>query len=70
MKTKDKERHKYHETELTMLDLYHGSLVQVQVSTNPDGSETLWVNVDGICRLRACRPSQITINDERRKKKK
>lgn len=55
-------------TKSPMLDFNGCEIVQVQVSTNPDGTETLWVNIDGVCRLRVCRPGQIILSDERRKK--
>jgi hypothetical protein len=57
------------ERELTMLDLNGNEIVEVQICSNPvGGGETLWINVDGICRLRAVRPGQIVINDERKPK--
>lgn len=45
--------------ELSMLDINAPDTVQVQVSG--DG-KTLWVNVDGICRLRCCRIQHLEID--------
>ena len=38
----------------------------VEVLIRADGS-VVWINVDGLCRLRACRVKNIVINDERHK---
>lgn len=43
-----------------------GEIVEVLVSTNPDGNEMLLVTIDGVCRLRVCCPGQIILNDKRR----
>ena len=52
------------EKEITMLDIVkpdHG----VQVQINED-SRTLWVNVDGVCRLRVCQISRLDLVDDRK----
>ena len=47
--------------ELTTLDITKPAYVEVLVSANG----VLWVNVEGICRLRACRIEQLDVRDER-----
>ena len=41
----------------------------VEVLVREDG-QTVWVNVDGICRLRVCRVKKLKINDHRKPRKK
>jgi hypothetical protein len=45
-----------------MLDITAPEIVEVQIRS--DGS-VLWVNIDGICRLRACNIGNMLVNDER-----
>lgn len=49
-----------------MLDITAPKLVQVQVSNNG----RLWVNVDGVCRLRVCKAGDIEVADNYKKKGK
>ena len=51
------------EKEITMLDIAKPDIA-VQVQISPD-SKTLWVNVDGLCRLRICRISRLDLDDMR-----
>lgn len=46
---------------LQMLDITAPEFVQIEVSTEG----VVWVNVDGICRLRACRCGTVQVNDYR-----
>jgi len=48
---------------LTMLDITSPKIVEIQISHD---SKTVWINVDGICRLRACRIQNLKLNDERK----
>lgn len=48
------------------VDITEPGYVEVLVSN--DG-KIVWVNVDGICRFRACRIKQLTIRDEFKDKK-
>jgi hypothetical protein len=45
------------------LDMTAPEVVQIQVDAS---GETVWINVDGVCRLRCCRVGQIEIEDNRR----
>ena len=40
---------------------------EVEILIKEDG-KVIWINVDGICELRACRIGKLTLNDERKKK--
>jgi hypothetical protein len=42
-----------------MIDLREAEIVGVQVSEAPDGSLTLWVCVDGVCRLRVTKVKKV-----------
>lgn len=48
------------EEELTLLDLNPKHIVEVVIKNNK-----LWVNVDGLCRLRANACPEIVVRDER-----
>lgn len=45
-----------------MVDVTAPGCVQVQISK--DG-RTLWINVDGVCRLRCCRVAALEVEDGR-----
>ena len=47
---------------LTSLDVT--APIHVEIVIRSDGT-VIWVNIDGICRLRACRITKLTLNDER-----
>jgi hypothetical protein len=47
---------------LEMIDITAPETVQVQINLH---GNTLWVNVDGICRFRACRIGNLAIYDDR-----
>lgn len=52
-------------TEITpteMLDITEPELVEIDIRS--DGT-VIWVNIDGICRLRVCRVTQLILNDNR-----
>lgn len=53
--------------EKMLTDVTNPELVDIRISG--DG-KVLWVNVDGICRLRACQIKVLKIYDERPKRKK
>jgi hypothetical protein len=38
---------------------------EVEILIKEDG-KVIWINVDGICELRVCRISKLTVNDERK----
>lgn len=44
------------------LDVTEPSHVEVLIRHD---SKVIWVNVDGICRFRACRIGNLVVNDER-----
>lgn len=48
-----------------MLDITAPEIVQVQIDSN---SKIVWVNVDGVCRFRACQIKQFELDDQRRGK--
>ena len=48
-----------------MLDIAEPEIVQIQISRNSKTGTTVWINVDGICRLRATRVKNIRIDDDR-----
>lgn len=50
------------EKSLTMLDITGPQEVEIKISY--DG-RTVWINVDGICRLRCCRIEEIDLTDAR-----
>jgi hypothetical protein len=47
-----------------MIDITAPSLAEIQIRS--DGA-VLWINVDGVCRLRICglKPANLILNDER-----
>lgn len=45
-----------------MVDISEPEAVQIQIRA--DG-KVIWINVDGICRFRACRIKELEITDER-----
>ena len=47
----------------TLTDITEPGVVQITIDAK---GKTLWVNVDGICRLRACRCGEIAVLDDRR----
>jgi hypothetical protein len=47
---------------LEMVDITAPEMVQVQIDVY---GKTLWVNVNGICRFRACRIEHLSIDDDR-----
>lgn len=49
-------------TEQTFTDITAPEIVEIQIRS--DG-KVVWVNVDGICRLRACQVKHVVFNDER-----
>lgn len=44
------------------IDITGPQIVEILIR---EGGEVVWVNVDGICRFRACRIRHIQLNDER-----
>lgn len=46
-----------------MLDVTAPEEVEIQIRV--DG-KVVWVNIDGVCKLRACRVKKLTIIDERK----
>jgi hypothetical protein len=48
--------------EQEMTDITAPQVVQIMVS---DDGKIFWVNVDGVCRLRACRIGKVEIVDQR-----
>lgn len=44
-----------------MVDITKPQIVEIQISNNG----VIWVNVDGICRLRCCRIEKLVIDDQR-----
>jgi hypothetical protein len=46
-----------------MVDVSEPKMVEVQIRA--DG-KVVWVNVDGVCRFRACRIVKLEIQDERK----
>lgn len=50
-------------TEVRMLDVSHPK--EIEVLIRADG-KILWINVDGVCLLRACKIKHINIVDERK----
>ena len=51
------------EKEIRLLDITNPENVEIRI--RGDG-KVIWVNVDGICRLRCCGITCLDINDERR----
>lgn len=45
-----------------MVDVTGPSIVELRIRND---SKVIWVNVDGICRFRACRIEKLDINDDR-----
>ncbi len=54
------------EKQYRMLDIAEPELVQIQISRNSRTGTTVWINVDGICRLRATRIKTVRIDDDRK----
>ena len=44
----------------TMVDISDGGIVQVDIDRTGD---TMWVNVDGVCRFRAIRVDKLVVRD-------
>jgi len=51
-----------HEELRNMLDVSEVEHVEVELSTGPDRL-TLWINIDGVCRLRVCRFKNISFKN-------
>jgi hypothetical protein len=50
----------------TQIDVTAPKVVQVVV--REDG-KTIWVNVDGVCKFRACQIGKLIVDDQRKKKR-
>jgi predicted transcriptional regulator len=50
------------EVRIEMLDINHPAIVEVKINHRGD---VIWINIDGICRLRACGVKTLLIEDER-----
>jgi hypothetical protein len=48
--------------EAGLIDLYEPQ--EVEISIRSDGN-VVWINIDGICHIRAIRPQNIAIDDRR-----
>ena len=48
--------------DIKMVDLHDTQIVQVEITRT---SDRLYVNVDGVCRLRIYRPGKIIVVDDR-----
>lgn len=48
----------------TQIDVHAPKVVQVVIRND---SKTLWVNVDGVCKFRACRIEKLQVDDQRKK---
>jgi Lon protease-like protein len=46
-----------------MVDVSEPRIVEIQIRS--DG-KVVWVNVDGICRFRACKVKKLEVQDERK----
>lgn len=53
------------EREVRMIDIANADLVEIEVSPN---GQKIWVNVDGLCRLRINGRYQLSVKDERKSK--
>lgn len=51
---------------LEQLDFHDSKIVEIVVR---DDSRVVWVNVDGVCRLRVCRIEKLVVTDQRKKRK-
>jgi len=49
-----------------MQDITRPEIVEIQIRS--DG-KVVWVNVDGVCALRACNIKEVIVIDERQKEK-
>ena len=47
-----------------MIDITAGLETVVEISIRDDG-RVIWVNVDGVCRLRCCRIEKLVVDDRR-----
>lgn len=56
------------DTDTTMMDITKPDTV-VEIMVSNDGS-VIWVNVDGVCRLRVCRIPHLVVLDMREEKSK
>jgi len=48
------------------IDLHDSKVVELVIR---DDGKVVWVNVDGVCRLRVCRIESLVIEDQRKKKR-
>lgn len=46
-------------------DITNAGNVELQISN--DG-KTIWINIDGMCKLRVCKIKRLAVRDDRRKK--
>ena len=53
------------EKQYRMIDIAEPEVVQIQISQNRKVGTTVWINVDGICRLRATRVRKVQVDDDR-----
>ena len=47
---------------IQLLDIKGAEHVEVLIK---EDRKTIWVNVDGLCRLRICRIGELVVNDEK-----
>lgn len=52
----------------TMMDIVAPQIVELQIANDHPTGPKVWINVDGICRLRACQIGKVLIDDNRRSK--
>lgn len=50
------------EETLDIIDITAPTYVEIIIAAH---SKVVWINIDGICRLRACRIKQLTLDDQR-----
>ncbi len=53
------------EKQYRMIDIAEPEVVQIQISQDRKVGTTVWINVDGICRLRATRVRKAQVDDDR-----
>lgn len=51
--------------ELTLLDLDGENTATVEIEVDRAGKK-VWVNIDGVCRLRCCRAKVVVVQDDRK----
>lgn len=46
---------------IQMMDITEPDIVEITVSDDGPNARRVWINIDGVCRLRACRIKKLVL---------